>query len=253
MRALVTNDDGISADGLRTLAGVALEAGLDVLVAAPHKEFSGSSASITALEADGRLVVHQRSVPGVDVRALGVEAAPAFIALTAAKGAFGPPPDLVLSGVNHGPNTGHAVLHSGTVGAALTAASHGRPALAVSMATGDPSCWDTAAEVARQALAWLLHVHGERPITLNVNVPDVPLDELRGLRRAPLATFGAVQTHVDEIGEGYVKLAFAEIDPEQEPRSDAALLLEGWATVTPLAAPCEADGVDLSDLAKGGG
>lgn len=248
MRALVTNDDGILADGLATLARVAVDAGLEVVVAAPHQEFSGASASLTALEADGRIVVHERDLPGLGgVRALGVEAAPAFIALTAVRGGFGATPDLVLSGVNHGPNTGHAVLHSGTVGAALTAATYGYPALAVSMATATPTRWSTAAEVARQALAWLLSVDSG-PIVLNVNVPDVPLEGLRGLRPARLAAFGAVQTNVEEIGEGYVKLALSDVDAKHEPETDAALILEGWATATALTAPCEAVGVDLSKL-----
>jgi 5'-nucleotidase len=125
MRVLVTNDDGIDSIGLRVLAGVAVEAGCEVVVAAPHTERSGSSAALTVLEEHGRLGVHEHRLAGLDVRALGVEATPAFIAMVAARGAFGEPPDLVASGMNHGPNTGHAVLHSGTVGAALTAATFG--------------------------------------------------------------------------------------------------------------------------------
>lgn len=252
MRALVTNDDGIHTTGLRTLAQVAAKAGLEVIVAAPDVERSGSSASLTALEEGGRLIVHERPLDGLDgVRALGVEATPGFIAFAGAYGAFGPPPDLVLSGVNHGPNTGNAVLHSGTVGAALTARTHGASSLAVSCVSPDPSHWDTAAEMAARSLSWLLDNLGEEPLTLSVNVPDLPLESVRGLRTARLAAFGAVQADIEETGEGYVTMTFSEVEEELVPGTDACLLADGWATVTSLAAPCEAEGVDLSGLADG--
>ncbi|HEX2176659.1 MAG TPA: 5'/3'-nucleotidase SurE [Nocardioidaceae bacterium] len=253
MRALITNDDGIHTAGLQTLAQVAVKAGLDVIVAAPHVERSGASASLTALEEGGRLVLHEESLDGLDgVRALGVEATPGFIAFAAAHRAFGPPPDILLSGVNHGPNTGNAVLHSGTVGAALTARTHGASSLAVSNVAPSPEHWDTAAEMAERSLTWLLEHMGDDPLTLSVNVPDIPLSECKGLRAARLAAFGAVQADVGEAGEGYVTMTFSEVDEEAEPGTDAYLLAEGWATVTSLAAPCEAEAVDLSGLAEPG-
>jgi len=256
LRCLVTNDDGIGSEGLRALALVALEAGLDVVVAAPIQECSGASASITAVEEDGRFVVESRTVPGLnDARAvLAVGGLPAFIALTGMRGAFGPPPDVVLSGINNGPNTGYAVLHSGTAGAALTASTFGARAMAVSLNVrlfsppiSAPPHWETAAEVARRALAVLLAA--EPATVLNVNVPNIALDELRGFERARLARFGAVQTNVAERGEGYVKVAVAELDAEHEPGTDAALIAAGYATVTPLTAVCEAASLPLPDLA----
>lgn len=249
MRVLITNDDGIDSVGLRTLATMAVEAGLDVIVAAPHVEHSGSSASLTALQDDGRLVVHERSLAGLpDVRAIGVEASPALISFLAAREAFGPAPELVLSGINHGPNTGHAILHSGTVGAALTAATHGIPGMAVSLAAAEPEHFDTAKEVARRALAWMLE-HAADAMVLNVNVPNVPLPDLRGLQTARLAAFGAVQADIAEVGEGYVTVTFSDIDAEREAGTDAALVEAGWATATALRTPSEALEVDLSGLA----
>lgn len=253
MRALVTNDDGIDTVGLRTLTQVAVKAGLDVIVAAPHVERSGSSASLTALEEGGRLMIREERLEGLDgIRALGVEATPGFIAFAAAHKAFGPAPDIVLSGVNHGPNTGNAVLHSGTVGAALTARTHGTSSLAVSNVAPQPRHWETAAAMAERALAWLLENIGDEPLTLSVNVPDVAVTECRGLRAARLASFGAVQAEVRESGEDYVTMTFSEVDEELEPGTDAYLLAHGWATVTSLAAPCEADGLDLSALDDSG-
>jgi 5'-nucleotidase len=262
-RCLVTNDDGIGSEGLRVLATVALEAGFEVVVAAPVQECSGASASITAVEEDGHFVVEPRTLPGLEdaCTVLAVGGLPAFIALAAMRGAFGPAPDVVLAGINNGPNTGYAVLHSGTVGAALTASTFGARAMAVSLnvrtrtvsgagvapsALASP-CWATAAEFARRTLPALLE--SEPATVFNVNAPNIPLEEVKGFEQARLARFGAVQTNVAERGEGYVKLTLAEIDAEYEPGTDAALLAAGYTTVTPLQAVCEAAAARLAELA----
>ena len=262
-RCLITNDDGIDSDGLRVLAEVALEAGFEVVVAAPMRESSGASASITAIEEDGHFVVEPRSIPGLEdaCTVLAVGGLPAFIALTGMRGAFGPAPDLVLSGINNGPNTGYAVLHSGTVGAALTASTFGARAMAVSLnvrtrtvsGAGVPAsalaspCWDTAAHFARRTLPTLLD--SEPGSVFNINAPNLPLDQVRGFEPARLARFGAVQTNVAERGEGYVKVALAEIDAEYEPGTDAALIAAGYASITTLQAVCEGGTVRVPELA----
>jgi 5'-nucleotidase len=99
-------------------------------------------------------------------------------------------------------------------------------------------CWDTAAEFARRTLTTLLR--SEPGAVFNINAPNIPLDEVKGFQEARLARFGAVQTNVAERGEGYVKVALAEIDAEYEPGTDAALIAAGYATITPLQAVCEA-------------
>jgi 5'-nucleotidase len=245
MRVLITNDDGISSEGLRTLAAVALAQQHDVVVAAPSDEASGSSAALTAVQSAGRIVVERRTLPGLEsVPAYAVAAAPAFIALIATRGAFGDPPDAVLSGINRGANVGNAILHSGTVGAALTGRTQGRPGLAVSLASAAPEHWDAAAAVAGTVLRWLTHLH--EPVVLNVNVPDLPPAEVRGIRRARLAVFGVVQMSIAEVGQGYVQLGVATGDePEHEPDTDAGLLAAGFATVTALQPICEREDVNL--------
>jgi 5'-nucleotidase len=253
MRALITNDDGVQSAGIRTLTQVAVAMGLDVTVAAPATERSGSSAALSALREGRRLLVEEFRMQGVDgVRVLAVEASPAMIAFTGTRGAFGEPPDIVLSGINHGPNTGQAVLHSGTVGAALTAVSQGVPAMAISMATArTPDRWDTATQVAEHAVGWFLGNIDNipaRPYVLNINVPDVPPDALRGIRPATLASFGAVQAHVGERGSGYVTMTLQEVPDEPAPGTDVALLREGWATATAVSAPVEDADVDLSTI-----
>jgi 5'-nucleotidase len=252
VRVLVTNDDGIDSPGLTTLAVMAADAGHDVVVAAPARESSGASASLLGAEQDGRLIVAPKSSPGLPegITSFAVRAAPGLIAFVAAYGGFGPKPDLVLSGVNRGANTGHAVLHSGTVGAALSGATHGIPGLAVSMAYHEPRHWETAAAFARPVLDWLVAQGPDQARVLNLNVPDLPADQVRGLRKAPLASFGAVQARIHELEHGHLQLTYSDVEITREPDTDAGLLARGWATVTQLRAPCFDADADLPESGR---
>ena len=138
-RALITNDEGIESPGLWALAVAARDAGLEVVVAAPHRDSSGVGTSVLSVQDGGRTEVHARELPGLSgVEAWAVEGHPAYIVHAAGRGWLDPAPDVVLSGINVGANVGHAVLHSGTVGAALTAARHGWRGLAVSLEAAWP-------------------------------------------------------------------------------------------------------------------
>ena len=240
MHILVTNDDGISSPGLAVLVRAALDRGHTVKVAAPAEEYSGASSSLSGEEIDGRIALVAAAPPGMprDVDCVGVKAAPALIAFLASYGAFGQRPDLVLSGVNLGANTGKATLHSGTVGAVLTAASHGIPGIAVSITSGAPQHWDTAHLVTRFALErWETRPFDEW--ILNINVPDVAPERLRGLKPARLAGFGAVQAQIGRGDDKHIAVTYsAETGPE-EPTSDHYLLTHGWATATLLRAPVD--------------
>ena len=248
-RLLVTNDDGIDSPGIAALAAEAARLGHDVLIAAPAWNSSGASASITGVSADRRLLLADRSTDfPFAAAAYAIEASPAMIVRAGTHGAFTTRPDLVLSGINDGPNTGRAILHSGTVGAALTAATHGCPSVAFSLGIATEPDYRGAVSVVGEVLGWVLQARS--PITLNVNVPSGPPEALRGLRVAPLAAFGAVQTHITDVGDGYVGLGYEEIDPGADSSSDAALLAAGYATVTALDVVCEARTVDLSDLER---
>jgi 5'-nucleotidase len=243
MRILVTNDDGIDSPGLHALAAAAAAAGHEVIVAAPAEESSGSSAALLAVEEDGRIAMQEAAVRGTTA-AFAVSATPAFIVLLATRGAFGEPPQVVLSGINRGPNTGAAVLHSGTVGAALTAVANGCPAMAVSLdaGSGEPF-WATAAEVAVDLLPLLTG-----SFALNVNVPDIEAGYLRGIRRAHLAEFGMVQMTLHERGEGFVRMSLEQVGEVAEPGSDDGWLADGYVAVTPLFPPGEAADVSLPGL-----
>lgn len=254
-RALITNDDGVTSPGIATLAAAAVAAGFDVVVAAPNWDSSGASASLTAVEHDGRLLLEDHVIEGLDVPTYGVEAAPAFIVRAAMSGAFGAAPDVVLSGVNRGANTGHVVLHSGTVGAALTAATYGRPALAASLAPSDDDrwWWDTAAVVLDEVLQWFRSGRDDAVVVYNVNIPAVPPTEVRGLVAGRLARFGAVRATVTEAGAGWVELDYQPAAGDLEPGTDAALLADGYTTITPLEPVGESsfdhlDGLGLSLL-----
>jgi 5'-nucleotidase len=234
-RILITNDDGIDAAGLAPLARRFRRAGLDPVIAAPASQSSGSSASIMAAQSDGRIRVERRELAdAAGVPAHAVHAGPGLIALIAARGAFGEPPDVVLSGINHGANVGRAIVHSGTVGAALTGGLHGARAIAVSLDVGfapETFWWESAVEVVDQLLPYLM----DEPAgtILNVNVPNTELP--RGIVEAELAPFGIVQTTLAERDEHHISLAVEDLPNRPEPGTDAALLADGWATVTSIA------------------
>ena len=117
MRICVTNDDGVGTTGITTLARALRDDGHDVLVVAPKDERSGAGTALGRVVGGDVVSWHRTDADGVEVFAL--DAPPAMCVLAAMEGIAGARPDLVVSGINHGPNLGFAVLHSGTVGAAL--------------------------------------------------------------------------------------------------------------------------------------
>jgi 5'-nucleotidase len=232
MRVLVTNDDGVESPGLHALASAIARAGHDVVVVAPSGERSGSSAAIGRLHRSGPIAwtaVEWPDIPGVVVNALDVP--PAAAVYAGCVGAFGGPPDGVASGVNPGLNYGHLVLHSGTVGAALTARALGVSGVAVSQAWGEQQHWDTAARIATDAVEWVATQCGAAMVA-NVNVPNLPLDKVRGVRDARLAPFNEKWAAATEPGE--LHLEYVEHTGDADPDSDFALVKAGYCAVTLL-------------------
>lgn len=238
MRALVTNDDGVHSEGLRVLAAAAAGRGMEVTVVAPSFDASGSSASMTAVARDGKVVVDTVSDDGT-TPVLGVQGPPAFIVRAAMFGAFGPPPDVVLSGVNRGLNTGRAIIHSGTVGAALTAATYGRSGLAVSAQVEDDDSWVPDCPVVEEAVAWL--ARAPQATVLNVNLPATGQSARRGTRQTRLAEAGTVQGRVSEASGGFVSVVFADAEGQPAAGTDAAALADGYVSVTAIRAVVEDD------------
>ncbi|ODT98379.1 MAG: hypothetical protein ABS81_27990 [Pseudonocardia sp. SCN 72-86] len=240
MRALITNDDGIDSPGLWALAAAVRDAGLDVVAAAPHVDASGVGASVLSVRDEAGVRVHPRTLPGLDdVPAFAVEGHPAYIVYAAGRGWLDPAPDVVVSGINLGANVGRSVLHSGTVGAALTAGLQGWYGLAVSLDSGwvPPQAphWDAATTFVPEVLDLVLT--RDPGTVLSLNAPDVDPGALRELREARLAEFGNAQVVVEHReGDVHGTLVSSLRDMAEEPAadSDIALLAAGHPTLTEL-------------------
>jgi 5'-nucleotidase len=230
-RVIVTNDDGIASPGLRVLA-TALGEELEVIVAAPSEDMSGSGTGIGRFDVDAGVELKPVEMEGVS-EAYSIDGPPGLAVTSAALGAFGAMPDLVVSGINAGINTGHSIIHSGTVGAALTARTFKIKGLAVSIGQSNPWHWDTAAQYAVPAAHWLLQrEHG--PHILNVNVPGVPIDEIAGIHWADLDEFGYIRVATADIEGRRLQFVVGASESPSDPASDTVLCSENYVTVTPL-------------------
>ncbi len=236
----MTNDDGIESVGLHVLARALVGAGHDVVVVAPNSDRSGTGAALGLVHADQHLDAQRVEIPDLDAPAFALDGPPGLCTVAARLEAFGPSPEVVVSGINAGLNTGRAVLHSGTVGAALTGQNFGISGLAVSVASAADGtwCWDTAAHFAVDALA-LLPTAPPRTV-LNLNVPGRRIDEVLGVRWARLAVFGAVRSAVRAVGDGRYQFELVPTDDVPPPDSDQALVRAGYATLTTLVGIAEA-------------
>jgi 5'-nucleotidase len=244
VKIVVTNDDGIDAPGIQALVEGCLSFGHEPMVVAPSEDMSGAAAAIGKVRADQRIVTRRVTLPRCpEVPAHAVSGPPGLAAMAACLGAFGRPPDAVLSGINSGPNTGHAILHSGTVGAALTAATFGVSALAVSVEVSEPMRWATACALVEPTLERLCAAPAGS--VLNLNVPAVPPDPLPELRWARLDRFGSVRVAVAGTSEGSLQMEYRSTGIELDPESDTALLEQGFATVTAIEGIAEVAPDDL--------
>jgi 5'-nucleotidase len=231
VRVLVTNDDGVEAPGLRALATAIHSAGYEVIVVAPSGEWSGSGGAIGRLHRAGPIPwteVGWAELPDVAVHA--VDLPPAGAVYAGCLGAFGPRPAVVASGVNPGLNYGHLVLHSGTVGAALTASTLGLPAVAASLGWGEDQEWVTAATLAASAVGWLA-TRGDATV-LNLNVPNIPFSDVKGVRETRLCEFNEQWKATTRPGELLLDYDGHAREPSSD--TDLAAVHAGWAAVTLL-------------------
>jgi 5'-nucleotidase len=183
MKILISNDDGVQAPGLAALAN-ALRTYADITVVAPDRDRSGASNSLT--------LVNPIRVHTMDNGFISVAGTPTDCVHIALTGLLEHEPDMVVSGINAGGNLGDDILYSGTVAAATEGRFLGLPAMAISLVTKSPGKagyhYQTAATVAKN-LVMRLQAHPLPPQTiLNVNVPDVPLNELKGIEITRLGT-----------------------------------------------------------------
>ncbi len=255
MRILVTNDDGIDSIGLHVLvrAMCRLDGDHEVVVAAPDTEYSGAGASLGALHLI-RPEVRVARIEGCTASAVwAVTGPPALCVMFSRLGAFGEPFDLVVSGINPGANVGRAVYHSGTVGAALTARNGRVSGVAISQSVAgfgvegqawDEAIagqhWESAAEVGRVMVQGLLADMPTDPVVVNVNVPDVPLEEITSWKfgvvgnQPPRSMAGATLDPVPgHDGAFHVNMSWGDtvvLDPE----TDGGIVERGQVAVTYL-------------------
>jgi 5'-nucleotidase len=230
LKILISNDDGFRAEGIRRLRE-ALATLAEVTVVAPDRNRSGSSNSLTL---DVPLRVFE-SEPGVYF----VPGTPTDCVHLAISGLFDFEHDMVVSGVNDGPNLGDDVLYSGTVAAALEGRFLGLPTIAVSLCTGGATGghFTTGAEVARLLVAQLLKKPLEPALILNVNVPDVPTSALRGFRASRLGyrhRSSAVMRAQDPRGRPVYWVGPAGPEQDAGPGTDFDTIAQGYVSVTPL-------------------
>ncbi len=228
---LLSNDDGVRAEGLTALAE-ALSPVDALLVVAPATEQSAKSHGLTMH--DPLRVRSPR--PGWHA----VSGTPADSVYFALNHLCQTPPRAVISGINRGGNIGNDVHYSGTVAAAREAALSGIPALAVSLVTeggGHHKHWETAGALAAQVLQKMLAAKLPAGIVLNLNVPNLPLSEIAGLVAAPMgdrAYQAMVRKEEDPRGRSYFWIGGPPIQPTEESHTDCSLAARGYATVTPL-------------------
>jgi 5'-nucleotidase len=242
MHVLLSNDDGIDAEGLQILRSALREACPDsrITTVAPDREQSGSSHSLTLTQplriterGDG-----QYSVSGT----------PTDCVLIALNGILrDDPPDVVISGINHGPNMGEDVHYSGTVAAAFEGKILGLPSIALSLASRRrPYEFGAARRFVMQTLPGWLRDEIAKETLLNVNIPSRPNDLVRGIRVCRLGSRrydDMVVRKVDPRGRNYYWLGGEGFTVDPQENTDFVLAEDGWITVTPLH-------VDLSDYKR---
>ncbi len=267
MKILLTNDDGVMAPGIAALARAvstwikACPAGeeREALIVAPDRNYSGMSSAVGDVFDYPTVRYERHHIAGADnIATYGLEAPPALCAILGALGSFGLKPDLVISGINAGANVGRSVLHSGTVGAVLSAAQLGLSGLAVSVQWGDDVHYDVAARLAIEVLDELFRAPSRT--LLNLNVPNVRREHLLGVRRARISTAEVVMAAGPDAGgepladKGELPLLLGAASPsigdvsDEDANDDGALIVAGYATLTPIVGPHENTDTALDDV-----
>lgn len=226
MHILLTNDDGIHAEGLRVLAG-AFAGFATVSIVAPSREQSGTAQSLTLRQP---IICHP-----VTEREWAVDGTPADCVIVALHKLLAQKPDMVISGINHGANLGENAYYSGTVGAAREAALHHIPAVAMSLCSKVPKVsFESAARVAREAAELILKEGLPDQVLLNVNVPEPWSGGVKFTRQSKKITRNQLHEGKDPRGRIYFWLYEQKIDRDVEPDTDYAAIFAGAVSVTPL-------------------
>lgn len=234
MRLLLTNDDGVFAAGLEALRQAMVDLAETVYIIAPDRERSATGHSITVHRP---LRVREASFQPGHCHGWIVDGTPADCVKLGLDSLLPQPPDLVISGINYGPNLGTDVLYSGTVSAAMEGLINGVPAMAVSLAGHGEPQFDQAAAFVRRFVPLLLQQR-ERlgsGTLLNVNVPPGTPLGFRVTRLGNLRYADAVTRRTDPRGRDYYWMAGKPFSPDDEdPDTDVGAVKNGYISITPV-------------------
>ena len=225
MRILLSNDDGVSAPGIQVLAA-ALREFAEVQVVAPDRNRSGSSNALT-------LESRTQTLANGDIAVL--QGTPTDCVYLGVNALMHPAPDIVVSGINAGPNLGDDVIYSGTVAAAMEGRHLGLPALAVSL--NGHQHYATAAAITCRILRALRREPLRTGKILNINVPDLPLAEIKGLRVTRCGSrhpADKVFCQQDPRGQNLYWIGPPGDKFDVGPDTDFAAVEQGYVAITPL-------------------
>lgn len=226
---LITNDDGIRAAGLKTLERSLSGLGRIVLVA-PENEQSATSHAITL---DRPLRIKEYSE-----NRYSVTGTPTDCVLLAVHRILDTRPDLVVSGINHGPNMGEDVTYSGTVAAAIEGNILDIDSIAISITSWDPGSFEAASNISRYLASRMLGREGKGETFLwNVNIPPLPEKDLRGMRVTKLGSRvynDSIVKNTDPRGKDYFWIGGGEPGWSVDEKSDFSAVSSGYVSVTPL-------------------
>ena len=228
MRILIANDDGYLAPGIRALHAALLELG-EATIVAPDRNRSGASNSLT--------LSHPMHVRHHGDYVYSLEGTPTDCVNIALSDLLPEDPDMVVSGINDGPNMGDDVLYSGTVAAAIEGRNLGHPSIAVSMASHEPTQYETAARVVRDLIAKLKAHPLPEDTILNINVPDLPFDQIKGVIATRLGTRHPSKNAIKMLsprGETVYWIGPAGDINDDGPGTDFGATRDGYVSVTPL-------------------
>ncbi|PID94085.1 MAG: 5'/3'-nucleotidase SurE [Bacteroidetes bacterium] len=238
-RILISNDDGINALGLKRLVAFAKPFG-EVTVVAPDRNHSGQSHSVTV----GTPLRLNRIVEEEGYREYSCSGTPVDCVKIGLQQLFEEPPDMVLSGINHGNNAGASFFYSGTMAAAREGTLGGIPSIGFSLCNQARDAVFSACQKPVEQLLTHVVAHGLPPgITLNVNIPDLPAEAIKGVKMCRMAK-GRWREHfdkrVDPYGKEYYWISGQYRVMDEGPDMEHAVLDEGYVAVVPLSLDCTA-------------
>ncbi|BAU12131.1 5'-nucleotidase [Leptolyngbya sp. NIES-3755] len=241
MRLLISNDDGVYALGIRTLANTLAAAGHEVTVVCPDRERSATGHGLTLH--DPIRVVQMDHVFQSSVKAWACSGTPSDCVKLALWALLDEKPDFVLSGINHGSNLGTDVLYSGTVSAAMEGVIEGIPSIAFSLTSFESKEFQPAADFACTLVRQLKKDPLSELMLLNVNVPAIERDQIRGAivtRQGVRRYTDVFEKRVDPRGKIYYWLSGELLEDVEDPDvpndvpTDVEAIRDRYITVTPL-------------------